>query len=235
MYPFQYSPEKIFFVTKETIQKTPATFPVSGKIWEPESISYFYSLVNTKHNNKDAVIIDVGAQTGLYSLYAKFLPQCSFYAFEPFQESYSLLNDNLKLNNITNVFPIQCALGSVNENKILRVPSHTGLNTLGDTPTRFTEWNDFEVPVRRLDDILFNNVPSIDYIKCDTEGWELHVLKGAEECIRRWKPELFFELNDDNLSQCSLKSEMLIDYVKSLGYKYVTTKNYENVHYTYQA
>ena len=163
------------------------------------------------------------------------MPQCSFYAFEPFQESFSLLNDNLKLNGITNVSPVQCALGSVNENKILRVPRHTGLNTLGDTPKRFTEWKDIEVPVRKLDDLLYNKVPSIDYIKCDTEGWELHVLKGAEECIRKWKPELFFELNDDNLSQCSLKSEMLIDYVKSLGYSYVTTKNYENVHYTYTA
>ena len=230
---YEYSSGKKFSITEETLEKTPHTFYRSGGMYENDSVNYFYDLVEKKHQNKNAVIIDVGAQSGLYSLYGKFIPECKIYAFEPFNDSYKCLCDNLQLNNITNVEAINCALGSSNENKILKVPEHTGLNTLGDTPN-FTDWNNNLVRVLKLDDILFNIVQSVDYIKCDTEGWEYHVLKGAEECIRKWKPELFIEINSANMMQCSLEIEYLVEYLKSLNYSAVTIKDIENVHFTYK-
>ena len=230
---YEYSPGKKFSITEETLEKTPHTFYCSGGMYENDSVNYFYNLVEKKHQNKNAVIIDVGAQSGLYSLYGKFIPKCNIYAFEPFKDSYKCLCDNLQLNNITNVEAINCALGSSNEDKILKVPEHTGLNTLGDTPN-FTDWNDNLVRVLKLDDILFNIVQSVDYIKCDTEGWEYHVLKGAEECIRKWKPELFIEINSGNMMQCSLEIEYLVEYLKSLNYSAVAIKDIENFHFTYK-
>ena len=233
MRTFLYPGNKEIYVTEESVEKVATTFHPTKGIYEPESIDYFYSLVERKHSNKNAVIIDIGAQSGLYSLYAKYLPECMFYAFEPFELTYSILIDNLNLNNITNVKTFNCALGSINETKKLHVPEHLGLNTLGNTPMRFSSWNDYEVKVNKLDDMLFNNLSSVDYIKCDTEGWEYHVFKGAEECIQKWKPELFFEINGTNLEQCSMKEEELVDYVKSLDYRFVRRIDNENFHYTY--
>jgi FkbM family methyltransferase len=230
---YEYSPGKKFSVTEETLEKTPHTFYRSGGMYENNSVNYFYDLVKMKHQNKNAVIIDVGAQSGLYSLYGKFIPESRIYAFEPFKDSYKCLCDNLQLNNITNVEAINCALGSSNENKILKVPEHRGLNTLGDQH-RFSDWNNHLVQVLKLDDILLHTVSSVDYIKCDTEGWEYHVLKGAEECIRKWKPELFIEINSANTAQCSLEIEYLVEYLKSLNYSAVTIKDIENVHFTYK-
>ena len=231
MKEYKYPDGNTFFVTEETTQKTNYTFDDSGQIGEPESIQYFYNLVKTKHQNSNAVIVDVGAQSGLYSLYAKFLPSCQFYAFEPFEETYGLLLDNLQLNQIYNVKAFNYALGEKEEIKVLHVPTHLGLNTLGSTPKRFDTWKDVEVQVKRLDDIFMNET-SLDYIKCDTEGWEMHILKGAEESIRKWKPDLFIEVNETNLEQCSLTEELLLDYVRSLGYKRMTYGN-ENVHFQY--
>jgi FkbM family methyltransferase len=233
MYSFEYPGGKPFFVTKETVEKTPHTFNLSRGIWEPMAIRYFYNLVAQKHNNKDAVIVDVGAQSGLFSLYAKFLPECKFLAFEPFEDSYNLLVENAKINDIKNIVMYKGACGSKTEQKILHVPEHLGLNTLGDTPTRFSTWKDIQVNVVKLDDILLNE-KSFDYLKCDTEGWEYHVLKGAEESIRKWKPELFLEINGDNLAQCSLNEDVLVDYLKSLDYCRIDLKDDENAHFTYR-
>ena len=233
MHSFLYPNGSLIQVTDETITKTPYTFDAKAGIWEPDSIRYFYSLVEMKHQNSNAVIVDVGAQSGLYSLYAKWLPECRFYAFEPLEDTYALLLDNLQLNSIYNVKAFPYALGEKEEKKLLHVPEHLGLNTLGSTPKRFDSWKDVEIQVKRLDDIFMSET-SLDYIKCDTEGWELHVLKGAEESIRKWKPELFIEVNKTNLEQCGLREEQLRDYIQSLGYRQVRTIDNENVHFTFQ-
>lgn len=231
MHTFIYPNKGQVFVTEETVEKTPYTFHKSDGIWEPTSIQYFYSLVETKHGNSNATIVDVGAQSGLYSLYAKFLPSCRFYAFEPFQDTFSLLVNNIQLNQITNVRAYNYAVGSKHEIKTLHVPEHLGLNTFGSSPKRFDSWKDVDVNVVRIDDIFVNET-SLDYIKCDTEGWEYHVLKGAEESIRKWKPELFIEVNKHNLEQCSLSESELFDYLYSLDYRPKSTLDTENVHFT---
>jgi FkbM family methyltransferase len=232
MHEFVYPKGKSVLTTDETVVKTSTSFHPTKGLWEPESIDYFYSLVETKHSNSDAVIVDVGAQSGLYTLYAKHIPGCRFYAFEPFPDTYAMLLDNLQLNSIWNVKALNYAVGSKEETKMLHVPDHLGLNTLGDTPKRFDTWNDIPVQVVRLDDVLQNET-SFDYLKCDTEGWEYHVLQGAEESIRKWKPELFVEMNETNLEQCSLTKETLFEYLHSLEYRPVSVVNYENMHFTY--
>ena len=72
-------------VTDETLIVSPASFLRNGQLWEEKSVSYFYNNIPT---DKSVNIIDIGAQTGLYTLYAKYLPKSQFYAFEPFPRSY---------------------------------------------------------------------------------------------------------------------------------------------------
>jgi ribosomal protein L11 methylase PrmA len=89
-------------VTDETLSLTPHTFKKNEPTWEEASVNYFYDNVPS---DKAVNIVDIGAQSGLYSLYAKYLPQSQFYSFEPFPQTYQLLNDNIRLNGITNVTP----------------------------------------------------------------------------------------------------------------------------------
>jgi FkbM family methyltransferase len=229
---YEYSPSKKFVVSEETLIKVPTTFDKSGFVHEMDSITYFYNLVETYHSNKNAVILDIGAQCGLFTLYAKYLPDCKFYAFEPFYDSFKCLNDNLQLNKIDNVITYNCGLGSSNEIKILKVPEHKGLNTFGENPLRFSEWKDFHIPVMTIDELFLDKLTSLDYIKCDTEGWEFHILKGAEKCLMKWKPELFFEINETNAKQCSVNINELINYLSSLGYYHVKTIDNENYHFS---
>lgn len=230
---YSYEIAKNIRVTSETLEYTPHTFLKNGQLWESESITYFFGVIE-KSNNNNPVIVDIGAQSGLYSLYAKFLPDATFYSFEPFELTYSLLLDNIKLNQIWNVKAFNYAIGSMTEKKILRVPlDHFGLNTLADTPLRFTKWNDIEIEVRRLDDLFYHKDIPVHYIKCDTEGWELNILKGGIKTIQKNKPDLFIEVNEVNLNQCGSTIKEIEDFLKALGYVKQATVNFENAHYTY--
>ena len=97
---YHYSQKCPIYITDETHKITPNTFLDNGILWENDSIHYFFSKINS---DKCYNIVDIGAQSGLYSLYAKYLPKSKFFSYEPFMPTFNLLNDNLKLNNIVNV------------------------------------------------------------------------------------------------------------------------------------
>ena len=68
---------------------------------EPETIDWIDN--NLKEHD---VLFDVGANIGLYSLYAARLnPTCKVYSFEPESQNYASLCKNIALNSVTNVIP----------------------------------------------------------------------------------------------------------------------------------
>lgn len=89
------------YITKETIRLNSYTFDSAGCIAEPTSVDYFFRLIESKGST--GTFVDIGAQSGLYSLYSKFYPQLNVYSFEPYTPSYQLLAENLKLNQIEDV------------------------------------------------------------------------------------------------------------------------------------
>lgn len=228
MYKFSYHAGKEFYVTPDTINFTPHTFDRYNGIWEKDSIEYFFNRVELS-DSAQPTIIDIGAQSGLYSLYAKFIPNSTFYSYEPLPLTFNLLKDNIELNSITNVNLFNYAIGKEHEMKVLHVPDHLGLNTFGDTPLRFDKWKDVDVQIKPLDD-LFLNIP-VHFIKCDTEGWEYNVIQGAQAVLKKWRPELFIEVNDTNLKQCGTQKDDLLSLIYSLNYKLVNIIDTENYHF----
>lgn len=51
---------------------------------------------------------------------------------------------------------------------------------------------------RRLDDFQFDG--DIRLIKIDVEGWELEVIKGGKETIRKYKPYVFMEIFEGHVN-----------------------------------
>ena len=59
-------------------------------------------------------VVDIGAGIGDYAIYAALgHPQNTVYAFEPFPESFALLQENLQLNQAANVQAFPEAIGCV--------------------------------------------------------------------------------------------------------------------------
>jgi hypothetical protein len=76
------------------------------------------------------------------------------------------------------------------------------------------------VPVTTLDEYLAGtNKPlrRIDLIKCDVEGHELEVFRGAERTLRKHRPILLFERE---IRHCGGQPIALaFDYLRELGYR----------------
>ena len=216
-YIYDYNQNEKILVTDKTVDYGNSSFSKNGEIWEKKSLNYFYSLIN---KNDKVNIVDIGANVGLYSLYAKYLPNSQFYSYEPFKFTYDLLNDNIKINNITNVQTYNIGLSDKKGKTILNVClSQDGLNTMGANPLRFNDIHPVEVEIDTLDNIFYNNNIKVDFIKIDTEGYEYNILKGGEKTIKKYKPIIQLEYNLTNMKQCDINPEQLLNYINELGYK----------------
>ncbi len=145
----------------------------------------------------EGAFIDVGANTGIYSVMAStFQPNKNVYAFEPLPPVLSILRKNLALNNLQDKVKVhEIALSDRNGVASLHIPDpHHGLvETSASLESEFKPAHSIiEVPVKRFDDIDVSDF--IGVIKADIEGHEYAFLNGARETIMRDRPIIFAEV-----------------------------------------
>ena len=138
---------------------------------------------------KDKDIIDAGAFTGDTAIPLSEITEKNVYAFEPFQESFDLLNRNVKDNNIENIVPINKSLGDINGERTLFL---AGDNVQGITNDPNIRKHDKELKVEEttIDKFVEDNGLDVGLISVDVEGAEMDLLKGAIETIKTQKPIL---------------------------------------------
>jgi FkbM family methyltransferase len=130
---------------------------------------------------KQDLMIDVGANIGVFSLLASGHVGCKSIAFEPIPSTFQRLIKNIKLNGLENkITPLNIGLGS--SNSVLKFTNHTenSINRVADTNDK----NAISVDVKKLDDITgdLNSFQAI-LLKVDVEGFETEVLRGADEVL----------------------------------------------------
>lgn len=175
-----------------------------------ESLTNF--LLNyVKFYDKD-IIIDIGANIGWYAtLLSKFSPNSvKVYAFEPDPLNYSLLKDNIKLNEVK-VIAYQQAVSDKNGSQILyQYPSkNQGRHSLLPINSN----HQVQVTTVCLDD-FFNsnklNFSDLKFIKIDIEGYEYFALKGAEQCLKH-VPYILSEYSPSLMRKGNLSPGKLLD------------------------
>jgi FkbM family methyltransferase len=136
------------------------------------------------------VVWDVGANMGLYSLFASRSAgnEGRVLAFEPEPASRSLLKRNIKNNNIDNIEVLGCALDKENTTREL-YPSATP-NTGSHSLVQRTDYRVNRRGIRvttYTGDFLVQNrgLSPPDILKIDVEGAEMNVLGGMGDCLRR--------------------------------------------------
>lgn len=153
---------------------------------EPEMIDWIKTWSN------QSVFLDVGASTGVYSLFAAAKGH-RVMALEPSSLNFAILNLNIIDNNFQDVisaYPV-CADDSlsISELNFSSLDWGAGSNTYG----RSYDWmgNPFEAVFRQgsigatIDWILTQGHPAPNFVKIDVDGNELRVLRGALGTLRR--------------------------------------------------
>jgi FkbM family methyltransferase len=199
---------------------------VDGNVWDKPLIGKFYALLSQKEG--PFTVLDIGAQTGSFSLLAKYFPHSKWYAFEPIWEASETLKTNLRINSIQNVSVHQMAVSDYWGQAILKMPEigAWGLSTLGENVLRFSTKTQREVDCVNLDHFIHvHGIGKVDFIKIDTEGGEFAILRGAQALIQRDHPVILMEFNKTNLAQCGVTPLEVESLLQSLDYQWEFVSN----------
>jgi len=175
------------------------------------------------------VVFDVGANVGNFTILFSDLVGASgsVHAFEPIPPTFSLLNERAnRENHHENILAnaVACSDGAgVIEIKVpdgdfgqASMRSHAAGSWLSAKSVQ-----SFLVPTLKLDDYMAEHrLTQVDLIKCDCEGAELFVLKGAVNLLRRFEPVLFLEVAEFWTKDFGYRSSDLVDFLVNLGYSH---------------
>ena len=147
-----------------------------------------------QHIPKKSVALDIGAHVGLWSkrLVKEFE---HVHCFEPVKKHIECWHANVT-NDFNNVDIYNVALSVAAGTSKMKVPvKNSGMATLHyeGLNAAVVEATEEDVEVRTLDSYDFDQV---DFIKIDVESFELKVLQGAENTIRKYKPIMYIEVCD---------------------------------------
>jgi FkbM family methyltransferase len=183
---------------------------------EPDTLSWIENFTEGE------VFWDIGANVGLYSVYAAKTRNCQVISFEPSVFNLEVLSRNVFLNQLTNkiqILPI--ALNNTNSLGILNMSS----TNIGGALSSFNQTYgydglqlnvDFKFPTlsMKMDSVIdFFKLPSPKYIKIDVDGIEHLILQGGESVLKK-ADQILIEVSRDFLTQKNL----LIEILKKNGY-----------------
>jgi len=178
---------------------------------------------------ENSTIIDIGANIGVYSIFAARNKNTKVYAFEPMIDNFRLLRKNIKLNKLDGkILPFNLAVGAKKEKRVLFLggsPFHS-LYPAEDSPfnarydNKLTVKQDYiEISCLSLKDIFQDN--KIDYcnmLKLDCEGAEFEILYNLPKEYFKRIEKIRVEYHDHKIDKnCS--SKKLAEFLINQGFK----------------
>ena len=170
---------------------------------EPETLAWINEMP------QDSIFWDVGANVGLYSLYAAKKRNAKVYSFEPSVFNLELLARNIHLNNLVdNICIIPLALNNeIGINSMIFSNTDLGgaLSSFGvnygfggEEMKSVFKYKTFGIDADSLINKLELSPP--DFLKIDVDGIEHLILSGADEALQHTR-EILIEVTDDFIEQ----------------------------------
>lgn len=168
--------------------------------WEKVSVSLWIELCKNSQN-----IIDVGANTGIYSLIAKSVNnKANVYAFEPVKRVFKKLEENNILNNF-DIQSYEFALSNYDGEAVIfdQNTEHTYSVAVNKNLTEIGE-SVIETKIKTIKLSSFieqNNIQNVDLIKIDVETHEAEVLEGFGNYLEKYKPSMLIEILNEEVAE----------------------------------
>jgi len=188
---------------------------------EPITIEWIRSF------NQDKIYFDIGANVGIYTIYAALSRLVKVYAFEPEANNFQTLMQNIALNNLNNlIVPFPLGISDKTELTKLHISSfeagsshHTVGKSLLNHKNLEAISNNFSQGIfsTTLDDLCFNwNIPIPSYLKIDVDGIESKIIEKAKKTLSSPNLEsVLIEINENREQDFSI-----IKSLRKIGFKY---------------
>lgn len=210
---------------------------LENKQWDNhvlEQAKEYISKKSCKH------LLNIGSHIGTMCLpLSKCIEKVT--AIEAYPPTFKYLCSNIKLNMLSNVNPINIALGNsegdvwfMAEDRVCNIEHHNriqnnsgGMHVFTDEDIqnnrRSSHLTDKKIKgqMTKLDNIDIDN---FDIVIIDVEGSEYECLKGAKETIMKNKPIIIIEIWDDDKmgrENMSIRRKDIIDFILSMNYVFV--------------
>jgi FkbM family methyltransferase len=180
---------------------------LQSSAFDPSEINLAIQLLATRrsHFGDGVVAIDCGANIGVHTIeWAKAMHGWGeVIAFEAQERIYYALAGNITLNNCFNAKAIFAAVGAASGEILVPVPDYFSPSSFGSLEIRQRSSTEFigqnidysddhcvKTRMMAIDELALSR---LDFIKIDIEGMEMEALRGAEQSIDRFKPQLMIE------------------------------------------
>lgn len=185
---------------------------------EPETVKWIDGF------ERGDVFVDVGANMGLYSLFAAVHSGARVFSFEPESQNYALLNTNIRLNNASESVTAWCC--ALSDSRSVDRLYMTDLTAAGSCHAFGSEVDESLNPIKAafaqgclgysLDELMASEAVLMPtHIKIDVDGFEHLVVRGAKDTFAN--PQLksvLIEINPHINEHAELIREM-----EQLGFK----------------
>jgi FkbM family methyltransferase len=198
---------------------------------DPEQLKvYFYGHYHERYEAElvqrlltgDGVFWDIGANVGYFTLVAATAldHRGQIVAFEPGQNAYARLLENISLNAYRNIRTYQVAVTDREGEAVLRVSGDIADSSATLYQTGKTEARAEVCRTVALDYFLgTEGLRPPDLIKLDAEGAELAVLQGARGLVSESPPMFLMEMEEKNLQAAGASKAVVAQLLTGYGYQ----------------
>ena len=188
---FQVGSDGLLFSCPKSETRVAPLEALNFGFYEPAETKLMLDLIGDK-----SVVFDVGANIGWFALiFAKRIPGCEGHAFEPVPVFHEHLNLNIARNALqSNVLAYSTGFSDARQSVTMYFDPGNGTNASLLNVSQSSTVDTVAAEMYAMDDWCAERDVWPDVIKCDVEGAELLVLRGAAEVLDRNKPLIFLEM-----------------------------------------
>jgi FkbM family methyltransferase len=172
---------------------------------------------------------DIGANNGDFTNdILSYFPDSKGFLFEPTHEVFDSLKNRFQDNPNISIYNI--ALGNKKTKKDFYICGSSQRNSFLIPLSSDSKFKQINIEIDLIDNLINNNndINKIDFIKIDTQGYDLKVLQGAINTIIKFKPVVLTEFIFSPLYKDQGSYYEIFSFFKEIDYKLV---GLYNVHY----
>jgi FkbM family methyltransferase len=181
---------------------------------------YFHEIVNVLVNRND-IILDIGANIGTHSvIFSRKSKLGKVYAFEPQSLTFSILQNNILYNGLSNVIALHYAITTLDNHAVSMDNFSFVGKRINNGALRLSPFKNNpiigEVSLSRTIDSF--NFKSVNFIKMDIQGSEVMALDGAKKTIKKSRPIMFIEIEQIHLEALGYTTIELLEKIRLFQY-----------------